>query len=102
MIRAIRPFMNGELPMRAPVSGLRRGAPDGHRQQSEDNNRPKKRKQRVPQAARLVGGQFSSSLRRRAPAFGGAALGLVFAKPWLDRPFGDERDEDRQDQYGRD
>ncbi len=88
--------------MRAPVSGLRSGAPDGIVRRAKTTRSPKKRKQRVPQTARLVGRKFSSSLRRWAPALGGAALGLVLAQPWLDRPFGDERDEDRQDQHGRD
>ena len=29
MINPIKPFINGELPMRSPVSGFRRGAPAG-------------------------------------------------------------------------
>ena len=29
MMTAIRPFMNGELPISSPVSGLRSGAPGG-------------------------------------------------------------------------
>ena len=57
MITAIRPFMNGELPIRSPVSGLRSGAPGGSVSRPKTTSTPSSAKQRVPQPARLVGGQ---------------------------------------------
>ena len=74
MISAIRPFMNGELPMSAPVSGLRSGAPDGSVSKAKTTTAPSSAKSAIPQAARLFGGQCAvlrsagSRPRRRCSA----------------------------------
>ena len=40
MISAISPFMNGELPISSPVSGLRSGAPGGSVSSAKTTTKP--------------------------------------------------------------
>ena len=100
MIRAIKPFMNGELPMRAPVSGLRSGAPGGIVNKAKTTT--------IPSSANSAylrprdSSAESSALGWLVVAFGGVVLGLVFAQPRFNRSFGYESDESRQKQDGCD
>ena len=97
MMRAIRPFMNGELPIRSPVSGLRNGAPGGSVSRPKKTRTPISAEQRVPQAARFVGGELC--LRRCSSA---GFSPLYSPRRGSIDSFGDEGDDDRQEHDGRD
>ena len=56
----IRLFMNGELPMIAPVSGLRSGAPGGSVSSAMNGDDAEQPEQGEAQAALLVGRQRCS------------------------------------------
>ena len=74
MITAISPFMNGELPISAPVSGLRRGAPDGSVSKAKTTRTPGEREAGEHQPARFVAASARIRMFRgvlRSPRSGG-------------------------------
>ena len=58
--------MNGELPMIAPVSGLRSGAPGGSVSSAMNSDDAEQAEQGEPQAALLVGRQLAVALAARS------------------------------------
>ena len=77
--------MNGELPMIAPVSGWRSGAPGGATSRARKTTTPI-RPQNAKRSPRVSSADISRALDRM--------LALVPSEPRLDDPVGDQRDDD--------
>ena len=96
MIRAIKPFMNGELPIRSPVSGIAQRRARRQRQQAEDDQNREK-----AQAPRT---SVRAIRRRKAPH----PASCRASRPWYSPRRGsidrlrNERHEDRQENDRRD
>ena len=86
MMRAIRPFMNGEFPISAPVVGLRKRGSRWNRQQPEqDEDRQESRGLRT--ATRAIRRRKVDQARRRQVPL--CLFLVIFAQPRLDDPLGD-------------
>ena len=99
MISAIRPFMNGELPISSPVSGLRSGAPDGIVSRQKTTIRPISPSPAKRNPRDSCSDKRCALIGRRAV---GRQCGIVFAQARLDHAIGDERDDHRQEQHRHD
>ena len=92
MISAIRPFMNGELPISSPVVGIAQRRARRQRQQAEDHERPPAGRSTAHLKPR------ASSAESSAPCSAGfSPSAMSYASRGSIDPVGDERDEDRQE-----